>query len=796
MTGQLFGDRYQVGDTLGFGGMSEVHRGRDLRLGRDVAIKVLRADLARDPSFQTRFRREAQNAASLNHPAIVAVYDTGETEGESGTIPYIVMEYVDGETLRDLLKREGSLEPARAMEIVADVCAALDFSHRHGIVHRDIKPANVMLTRAGAVKVMDFGIARAVADGQATMTATAAVIGTAQYLSPEQARGEAVDARSDVYATGCVLFELLVGAPPFTGDSPVAVAYQHVREDPKAPSEVKPGLPRELDSIVLKALNKNPLNRYQTASEMRADLVRALSGQAVHATPILNEDERTTIMRATPERVGSLVPAVPSLLAPPRRVLADEIWEEEEPDRAKRVWGFVGVGVLCLALLAGAIYFTMKLTDAPAKPAQVAAPQVQQLSVTKAEDTIKSVGLIVGTIKSVESTAPTGLVTKQDPSSGTLIDKGKPVNLEVSKGISAVAVPNLATLSADAANNQLAALNLVVGKVSQVPSKDAERNTIIKQSPAAGTSVKPGTAVAYSIGSGPVYTKVPADLVGKSYDQAVAELKALQLTAVQEQTDGVQPKNTVLALKGVAPGANVPQGTPITLQVSNNNQFVMPSLQYLSPEDAFQQLKNAGWSAQSVSDLTVAASESTDRAVIGKIGQGVLKVGDGSGGQVDKAAQDPAVGAKVSKTARVSVVVYTAKQIVLPQFTPGVTTRDEIVNALNGLGDPNVNVVTVNYAPTKELVGTFISMDPVADATPVDFDTTVNVRVWGDTAPPPPPPTTPKTTTPAPPPTTTSSSTTSSTTSSTSSSTTSSAAVTPPTPKTTPKTAPSNSAGG
>ena len=186
MTAYLFGDRYQVGDTLGFGGMSEVYRGRDLRLGRDVAIKVLRADLARDPSFQARFRREAQNAASLNHPAIVAVYDTGETQGESGTIPvppFIVMEYVDGDTLRDVLEKEGPLPPRRAMEIVADICAALDFSHRHGIVHRDIKPANVMLNRAGAVKVMDFGIARAVADGQATMTATAAVIGTAQYLS-------------------------------------------------------------------------------------------------------------------------------------------------------------------------------------------------------------------------------------------------------------------------------------------------------------------------------------------------------------------------------------------------------------------------------------------------------------------------------------------------------------------------------------------------------------------------------------------------------------------------------------
>src|SRR3978361_2282406 len=204
MTGHLFGDRYQVGDTLGFGGMSEVHRGRDLRLGRDVAIKVLRADPPRDPSFQTRFRKEAQNAAALNHPAIVAVYDTGETGSNYGPLPYIVMEFVSGRTLRDIVKTEGPMDERRAMETMADVCAALDFSHRNGIIHRDVKPANVMINNAGAVKVMDFGIARALADGQG-VTQTAAVVGTAQYLSPEQARGELVDARSDAYAAGCVL---------------------------------------------------------------------------------------------------------------------------------------------------------------------------------------------------------------------------------------------------------------------------------------------------------------------------------------------------------------------------------------------------------------------------------------------------------------------------------------------------------------------------------------------------------------------------------------------------------------
>src|SRR5919199_544427 len=296
MTAQArtLGGRYQVGELLGYGGMAEVHRGRDLRLGRDVAIKTLRSDLARDDTFQLRFRREAQNAAALNHPAIVAVYDTGEEHGPSGEeLPYIVMEFVNGRTLKEILNAEGRLMPRRALEITADICAALDFSHRHQIIHRDIKPGNVMLTQTGQVKVMDFGIARALASGVATMTQTSAVIGTAQYLSPEQARGEAVDARSDVYATGCVLYELLTGHPPFVGDNPVSVAYQHVREDPRPPSESNPDVPPQVDAVVLKALAKNPANRYQSAGEMRADLLRAAAGRPVFAPPVLTEAERT-----------------------------------------------------------------------------------------------------------------------------------------------------------------------------------------------------------------------------------------------------------------------------------------------------------------------------------------------------------------------------------------------------------------------------------------------------------------------------------------------------------------------
>src|SRR5690606_13804863 len=279
------------GELIGRGGMAEVHIGHDTRLGRTVAIKILRSDLARDPSFQARFRREAQAAAALNHPAIVAVYDTGEdafTEptGAVHHVPFIVMEYVEGHTVRDIL-RDGSAVPIEeAVEITMGVLSALEYSHHAGIVHRDIKPANVMLTPTGAVKVMDFGIARAMADAAGTMTQTQAVIGTAQYLSPEQARGEQVDSRSDLYSTGCLLFELLTGRPPFIGDSPVAVAYQHAREEAQPPSAFASDVPEGLDRITMKALAKDRDARYSTAAEFRSDLEAAVRGGRISAPAV------------------------------------------------------------------------------------------------------------------------------------------------------------------------------------------------------------------------------------------------------------------------------------------------------------------------------------------------------------------------------------------------------------------------------------------------------------------------------------------------------------------------------
>src|SRR5882757_1516479 len=389
---RLLGERYELGQLIGRGGMAEVHLGKDIRLGRDVAIKILRADLARDPSFQIRFRREAQAAAALNHPAIVAVYDTGEDpDGISGPTPYIVMELVEGRTLREILRAEGRLQPQRAMEITADVCAALDFSHRGGIVHRDVKPGNVMITRTGAVKVMDFGIARAVTDSAATVTATAQVIGTAQYLSPEQARGENVDARSDVYSTGCMLYELLTGSPPFTGDSPVAVAYQHVRENANPPSSINPDVPQVLDAIVLKAMAKNPLNRYQSAAEMRADLGRAMSGRTVLAEPVMSADERTSVMGGTG--------------------LTQAMGEPEPETSSRRKAGYVALALAVILIIAGGSYGVYKLVnngkkdDGNTQAQQVSVPTLINLTKKQAQTKLKSAGLIGKYTTAVSSAA-------------------------------------------------------------------------------------------------------------------------------------------------------------------------------------------------------------------------------------------------------------------------------------------------------------------------------------------------------------------------------------------------------
>jgi eukaryotic-like serine/threonine-protein kinase len=341
-------DRYEVGRLLGAGGMAEVFEGRDRLLARRVAIKVLQAQFVRDPSFLIRFKREAQAAASLSHPNIVGVYDTGT---ENGT-HFIVMEYVDGRTLKDVIRAEGPLYPERTAEICADVCSALVAAHARGLIHRDIKPGNVMLTPDGKVKVMDFGIARATTSE--TITQTAAVVGTAQYISPEQAQGQAVDYRSDIYSLGCCLYEMLTGTVPFTGATPVAIAYRHVREDPTPPRMLNADVPAPLEAICLKAMAKLPDNRYQTAAEFQSDLERFRNGQPVQATPLLDSAATT---QAIPRGDGG---------ADPTAMLggAADYAEPYEEERRTSV-GWIVVSVLALLLVGAAAFFiTRALTSA------------------------------------------------------------------------------------------------------------------------------------------------------------------------------------------------------------------------------------------------------------------------------------------------------------------------------------------------------------------------------------------------------------------------------------------------
>jgi serine/threonine-protein kinase len=512
----MIGGRYELGELIGYGGMAEVHRGRDTRLNREVAIKMLRAELARDPSFLIRFRREAHAAAGLNHPSIVSVYDTGEVTAPDGTVlPFIVMEYVQGRTLRDILKSEGRLPARRAMEITADVCAALDFSHRNGIVHRDIKPANVMITPNGAVKVMDFGIARAVADTSATVTQTANVIGTAQYLSPEQARGESVDARSDVYSTGCLLYELVTGVPPFQGDSPVAVAVQHVKENPVMPSVRNPEVPRVLDSVVMKALSKNQLNRYQSAADMRADLQRALANQPVAAEAVMTDAERTQIIARTPP------PIVPG--PPPY---------EEDTSGSRRgalIWVAVVVALL-LVIGVGAwaiVHYgkddnTVKTTAVPNILGQVA---------SGADSSLKQAGFVPQQASSdTNGPCDSGQQAVKDrvctvtPKVGENVENGSTVTYALYTP-KQVQVPYVEGKSYSDAVQALHDAELVAVR-KNVNSKEPA-NTVLKQDTPQYTNVPPNTKVTLEVSTGKI--ELP-DVRGLDFDNAQAKLNQAGFT--------------------------------------------------------------------------------------------------------------------------------------------------------------------------------------------------------------------------------------------------------------------------
>ncbi|WP_025272701.1 Stk1 family PASTA domain-containing Ser/Thr kinase [Haloglycomyces albus] len=534
---RLLGGRYEIGETVGYGGMAEVHRGRDRRLGREVAIKLLRSDLANDETFLVRFRREAQNSASLNHPNIVAVFDTGEENG----IPYMVMEYVDGRTLKEFLLADGRFEPNRACEVLADVCSALDFSHKHHIIHRDVKPGNVMVTSTGQVKVMDFGIARALASGQSTMTQTSAVIGTAQYLSPEQARGETVDARSDVYSTGCVLYEMLIGHPPFTGDSPVSVAYQHVKEDPTPPSELNPSVPPAVDAVVMKALAKNPDNRYQSAGEMREDLLRAVRGGDVTAPMVMPAS-----MGADGGAGESTEPIAPI-----------------ETRKSRKRGPLIALLLILSLLLLGLIIWGLWAFTGDSEE-MVRVPDVTGDSEEVATETLEADGFEV-TKDSETAEDPDnediGTVIEQDPSGGGQEAKGSEVTITILQAPGQVRVPDVLGDDYETAAQTLRDSGFSVKKEVDSDST-ADFDEVIDQSPDGGDQADKGSEVVLTVSEGSQAT-VP-NAVGMGEDRARSEIEGAGFEFQAEYVDEGTPGG-VSVDQDPDDGSTAPRGSVVTV---------------------------------------------------------------------------------------------------------------------------------------------------------------------------------------------------------------------------------------
>lgn len=691
---KILAGRYEVGDLIGRGGMAEVHVGYDTRLGRTVAIKILRADLARDPSFQTRFRREAQAAAGLNHPSIVAVYDTGEdtivgASGQPQAVPFIVMEYVEGHTVREILKGDVAAPIDEAVEITAGVLAALDYSHHAGLVHRDIKPANIMLTPTGAVKVMDFGIARALADAGQTMTQTQAVVGTAQYLSPEQARGEHVDARSDLYSTGCVLFELLTGRPPFVGDSPVSVAYQHVREPAPQPSQFASDVPAELDKVVLRALAKNRDERYSSAQEFLADLRAVIAGDAVApstgaialgsaafgagvagvaaagaaAAAGRPETGATEIM---PEQTGpgqtAVMPGGPWANVAPAPVppgtgsvaVADEV----DPDEARRKkimqWSILAAAIIAAALLIGALSMLTRggpATEPSPSASAVAIPVLEGMTEAEATRQLEDLGLVPSVETEASDTIEKDLVTRTDPPSGQQLPEGSSIVLYLSAGPDVVIVPDVRGLTEEQAIRELEDAGLRVTRTDTTDDGGIDQGRAVETNPAANEEVANDSTITLFLSSGKVDLPDLTGLTESEARSAVTDLGLIPQVTYQEFPQG--PYGEVES-QSPSP-SRVDNGTTVTLTVSTEPSTVaVPDVTGMSESDAKSEIQSSSLRVGQVSR-------------------------DMSDPQVDKAgtvkSTNPKGGTQVTPDTIVDIVLYCDVQAVLTTPDPGDPTN-------------------------------------------------------------------------------------------------------------------------
>jgi serine/threonine protein kinase len=555
---RLLAGRYQVGALIGRGGMSDVHVGTDSRLGRRVAIKLLKPALATDPKFRVLFREEAQKAARMAHPTIVRVFDAGEetvteANGLETQVPFIVMEYVDGRLLKDIIA-DGPVEPKEAVRIVSGILTALEYSHRALLVHRDIKPGNVMVTQNGQVKVMDFGIARAVSDNSATVADTSAVLGTAQYFSPEQARGETVDARTDLYSTGVVLFELLTGRPPFRGDRAAAVAYQHISEAAVAPSTLNPKVSPALDAVVLHSLAKDKFDRFQTAAEFRTDLEAAGEGAIpARKVPAAN-DFNATLFGINPNATAGSEATMRQLAA------TDNERGSRTQNRPPVAWIWVGIAAVAVILF-GVVFWVINLPPTTlGDDLSVKVPSVVGQTYDAGAKELTDAGLVPSNTKASSDTVPEGRIVSVSPKAGTKVGKGQDVDVVVSAGKSATTVPSLTNMAEADAKAALTARQLVYGTSTPAHSPSVAAGIVISSDPAANASARQGDTVNLVVSDGLI--DIPS-VVGQDIASANGALTALQLQITPQQdpscSGGLVKSQSIT-------GANQPQHSAITVR--------------------------------------------------------------------------------------------------------------------------------------------------------------------------------------------------------------------------------------
>ncbi|QPK83291.1 Stk1 family PASTA domain-containing Ser/Thr kinase [Corynebacterium qintianiae] len=614
----LIANRYQLGSTIGTGGMSDVYAATDTVLGREVALKMLKTDMARDENFRERFRREAQNSARLNHPNIVSVYDTGDLDVDGLAVPYIVMERIHGRNLRDIVRQDGPLRPYEAAEFLIPVTHALQASHEAGIIHRDVKPANIMVTNTGTVKVMDFGIARALDDSTSAMTQTSAVIGTAQYLSPEQARGKPADARSDVYALGCVMYEAVTGRPPFEGESPFAVAYQHVQEDPDAPSTLIDALTDaeavNVDSVILTAMAKHPADRYQSAAEMGADLERLERGAVTDAarTHLAAYDEPVDY----DDRAVVVAPPAPASPQPTRYAQHRSANEKSSNSWMKWVAALLG---LVLAISAGVIAFNYFAGDEREKEqtaeTMVTVPEVTGKVREEAVAELEGLGFQVAVNDAPSPDRPRGEVLGSNPVAGSQLRPGTLVTVTVSSGREITDVPDVTGISPQEAAEVLGNASLELHpEIRRENSDDVPAGMIISQNPAAGSQLSKGSQVSVVVSEGREKVQVPS-LVGMNVNQATSTLNSLGLESTVTRVDSRRPADEVLAVAGE--NTEVDAGTTIELRVSNGMILPMVDITRMTPTEAEKALRETGWSGRLAAGPTVPTGALVDQGLIG-----------------------------------------------------------------------------------------------------------------------------------------------------------------------------------